>query len=63
MDGRGILEIMLASLRCSAPISTLSLCGPGLKIYKRGRRPSCPVRLVGGCMGGDQNGPSIFLIF
>ena len=40
MDGRGILEIMLASLHCPARISTLSLRGPGLSIYKRGRRAS-----------------------
>ena len=40
MDGRGILEFILASLHCPAPISTLSLRGSGLSIYKRGRRPS-----------------------
>ena len=43
MDERGILEFMLASLYCPDPISTMSLRGPGLSIYKRGRRP----RLMG----------------
>ena len=51
MDGRGILEIMLASLHCPARISTLSLRGPGLSIYQRGRRPSLRMGREG--MGGD----------
>ena len=49
--------------RNHARITTLFLRGPGLTIYKRGRRPSCPDGLVGVCMGGDQKGPSILLIF
>ena len=40
MDERGILEFMLASLHFPDPISTMSLRGPGLSIYKRGRWPS-----------------------
>ena len=50
MDERGILEFMLASLHCPDPISTMSLRGPGLSIYKRGRRPSLR---MDGWMGWD----------
>ena len=64
MDERGILEFMLASLHCPDPISTMSLRGQGLSIYKPGRRPS--LRMVGWMDGwhgmGYQKCPSIFFI-
>ena len=61
MDERGILEFMLPSLPCRDPISTMSLRGLGLSIYKRGRRPSLMGRV--GRVDGDQKGPSNFFEF
>ena len=59
MDGRGILEFMLASLNCPAPISILSLRGPGLSNYKRFRRLSLQM----GWMGWDGMGGNLKVSF